>query len=492
MNRKYKLVSISTFLLVTICFSFAPIATATSTTANIPSISAAQNASSTVLPRLTVSDNGRFLMTADGQPFFWLGDTAWMLISRLNREEVNRYLQNRLANGFNVIQIVILTEYDLDTPNAYGELALSDNDPLKPNEAYFEYVDWVIERAAELGLYVGLLPTWGDKVNLKNGLGPEIFTPANARLFGEFVGKRYGSASNVIWILGGDRNPENDTHMEIWREMAAGIEGSAGKLALITYHPRGQKNSVQWFNKDAVFDFNLVQSGQAFRDMPVWEYIAKSYEVSPAKPVFDAEINYEGHAVAKNPQYGYFTEYDVRKQSYRSVFAGGAGVTYGHHSIWQFFALGRKSIGFAEVYWYDALNTPGALEMRYLKQLMLSRPYFDRVPDPKMFLDAASENTPNETPATHSVATRASDGSYAMIYIPTNRPLNIDLSRLSGNMIRAWWYDPRTGESVLVGEFAKSEPHKFLPPANHQDWVLVLDDAALGFDAPGIVISQTQ
>ncbi len=29
------------------------------------------------LPRLVVSDNKRFLATADGRPFFWLGDTAW-------------------------------------------------------------------------------------------------------------------------------------------------------------------------------------------------------------------------------------------------------------------------------------------------------------------------------------------------------------------------------------------------------------------------------
>src|SRR5688572_16130487 len=94
-----------------------------------------------------VSDNGRFLLCENGQPFFYLGDTAWELFHRLNREETEEYLQDRAAKGFTVIQAVILAEENgLRVPNRYGALPLEDFDPTRPNEEYFAHVDWVINR----------------------------------------------------------------------------------------------------------------------------------------------------------------------------------------------------------------------------------------------------------------------------------------------------------------------------------------------------------
>src|SRR5688572_30626223 len=116
--------------------------------------------------RLKVSDNRRFLVTEGGEPFFYLGDTAWELFHRLNREEAGRYLQNRADKKFTVIQAVVLAELDgLNTPNAYGHRPLEGNDPARPNAAYFEHVDWIVNRAESLGLTIGMLPTWGDKWN---------------------------------------------------------------------------------------------------------------------------------------------------------------------------------------------------------------------------------------------------------------------------------------------------------------------------------------
>ena len=130
------------------------------------------------LPALKVSADRRSLVTADDRPFFWLGDTAWELFHRLDREQADHYLRRRAAQRFTVIQAVVLAELDgLHTPNAYGHLPLLDDDPTRPVEAYFAHVDWVIARANALGMYVGLLPTWGDKWNRKWGVGPEIFTP---------------------------------------------------------------------------------------------------------------------------------------------------------------------------------------------------------------------------------------------------------------------------------------------------------------------------
>ena len=174
-------------------------------------------------PRLKVSDNRRFLVKADGKPFFYLGDTAWELFHRLTREDAERYLKDRAAKGFTVIQAVVLAEEDgLRVPNAYGHTPLFDNDPPQPNEDYFRHVDWVVNKAAELGLYVGMLPTWGDKWNKKWGVGPEIFSPENAAAYGEWLGRRYRNKP-IIWILGGDRPVETDRQREILRAMARGL-----------------------------------------------------------------------------------------------------------------------------------------------------------------------------------------------------------------------------------------------------------------------------
>ena len=156
-----------------------------------------------------VSANQRFLTTASGQPFFWLADTAWELFHRLKRAEAGQYLETRRKQGFTVIQAVVLAEFDgLHTPNANGHIPLLGDDPARPNEPYFRHVDEIIRLAAEKGLYIGLLPTWADKITAQWGVGPEIFNAENARVYGKFLGARYRDDNNILWILGGDRSPQ--------------------------------------------------------------------------------------------------------------------------------------------------------------------------------------------------------------------------------------------------------------------------------------------
>src|SRR5690606_32913459 len=129
----------------------------------------------------------------------------------------------------------------LHTPNAFGHTPLKDDDPTQPNEDYFKDVDEFIKLAATKGLYIGLLPTWGDKVFKSSwGDGPEIFDKTNARIYGKFLGNQYKYQTNIIWILGGDRNPRDSNDVELWRAMAEGIaEGVGGNdRALMTFHPQ--------------------------------------------------------------------------------------------------------------------------------------------------------------------------------------------------------------------------------------------------------------
>ena len=207
----------------------------------------ANEAAAQSLPRLKISDNRRFLVKEDGTPFFWLGDTVWDLFRRPNREEVNLYLETRAAQKFTVVQAVVLGEIcGASASNAEGHLPLKDNDPAQPNEAYFAHVDYVANKAESLGLYVGMLPTWGDHVSpLKGGEARRISTPQNAAGYGEFLSRRYRDKP-IIWILGGDHNPTPEEVLT-WRAMAEGLDRGDNGAHLMTYHPRGgePKLSIQ-------------------------------------------------------------------------------------------------------------------------------------------------------------------------------------------------------------------------------------------------------
>jgi hypothetical protein len=172
---------------------------------------------------LKVTPNGHYLQYEDGTPFFWLGDTGWELFHRLTIQEIARYLDNRKSKGFNVIQAVILAELDgVHSSNKYGDYPLINNNPDKPNEKYFRLVDTVVVMAAKRGITMALLPAWGDKVTLKyGGKGPVIFDTANAYRYGKYLGNRYKNANNIIWILGGDRPPQDDK--DDWKPVYAFI-----------------------------------------------------------------------------------------------------------------------------------------------------------------------------------------------------------------------------------------------------------------------------
>ncbi|CAN5773909.1 glycoside hydrolase family 140 protein [soil metagenome] len=441
------------------------------------------------LPRLRVSDNQRFLVTITGEPFFWLGDTAWEIFHRLTREEAEFYFATRQRQRFNVIQAVALAEFDgLHTPNAYGELPLLNDDPAQPNEKYFAYMDELIQLAAAHELYVGLLPTWGDKINHNQwGTGPIVFNEQNARIYGQYLGQRYGDYPNIIWILGGDRPAihEQMDYRPIWRAMAAGIEAATNHNALMTYHPMGGMSTSAWLQEEAWLDFNMMQSGHGSgRDVPVWEMIAHDYALQPVKPTLDSEPNYEDHPVNPwpqwNPKNGYFRDYDVRKQLYRSVFAGGCGVTYGHHAMWQFYdPAKREAVNYADRPWFEAINRHGANQVQFLCNLLASRPYLTRIPDQSLLVTAAG------SAESHVRATRDANGTYALIYLPTAEAVSINLDLLSGAIKQAWWYNPRTGEALTIGEVVPLRIASFTPPIDGPDWVLVLDDAAQKFGAPG-------
>lgn len=438
------------------------------------------------MKRLKVSDNRRFLVDEEGAPFFWLGDTAWGLFHRCTLEEAELYLEDRRRRGFNLVQAVALTEFDgLRVPNPNGDYALIDENPLTPNEAYFQHIDAIIQMAHDKGIYVGMLPTWGDKIMGIWGHGPVVFNTENAYLYGQWIARRYADRPNIVWIMGGDRPPqaENLDCRPIFRAMAEGVRSVIGDSALMTWHPAGQRSSSEAFHQDTWLDLNMWQSGHLRQDLPIWDWIVMDAARTPTKPVLDGEPNYEDHPIDPytrqwQPEHGYFEALDVRKQAYRSVFAGACGHTYGHHSIWQFYEPPRHPMVFPRMTWREGLDAEGAAQLIHLKRLMLSRPYLTRIPDQTLIVSGEGEGM------SHIRATRDTGGTFAMVYIPDGeRTITLNLNPLSGETLQVWWYNPRDGANLDAGTLSHKGEHVFDVPAG--DWVLVLDDASCQFSAPG-------
>ncbi len=433
--------------------------------------------------RLKVSENGRCLVKADGTPFFYLGDTAWELFHKLNREEADRYLADRASKQFTVIQAVGLAELDgLNTPNRYGDTPLRDRDPAQPNEAYFKHVDYIVNKAGSLGLYVAMLPTWGDKVGDRaDAARGQIFTPENARIYGEFLGRRYKDSA-IIWVLGGDRPPDTEMKRAAWRAMAEGLRAGDGGSHLLTFHPPGSRSSAEWLHDEKWLDFNMMQNGHG-TDTDVWNRVARDRARQPAKPVIDGEPLYEDHPISFNArEHGYSNAADIRKFAYWDLLSGACGYTYGNHSIWQMNQPGRPPVNGPLDYWYDALDHPGARQVQHLRALIESRPALLLTPDQSLLASDPGAG------GKHIQAARASDGSYAFVYIPASRTFTVHMNKIAGATARAWWFNPRTGAATRLGEFAHSGDvaRQFAPPdlGENIDWVLVLDNVEARYPSP--------
>ena len=309
-------------------------------------------------------------------------------------------------------------------------------------------MDWVVKRANAMGLYVGMLPTWGDKWNLKWGVGPEIFTPANARVYGEWLGKRYRDAG-IVWIVGGDRPIESDTHRDITRAMAEGLRAGDGGAHLITCHPPGGAGSSTWFHDEPWLDFNMRQNGHVAEFTGRYGQTREDYERAAVKPVLDGEPIYEDHPVSFDAKkLGHSVSADVRRPLYWNLFTGAFGHTYGHHSVWQMWTAARKPINTPLMPWAEAIDQPGAAQMQHGRALIESRPVLSRIPDPDVVVTGPVPTSVPGAGRYHFAATRDADGTYAMVYAPVGRTFSVRLNRIAGTKVRAWWFDPRTGKAA--------------------------------------------
>ncbi len=417
---------------------------------------------------LRVSPGGRYLETVGGEPFFYLGDTGWDLFNALDREETVRYLKNRAEKGFTVIQAVLLFR-DLSLPNACGEVPLLNGDPASPNEEFFRHVDFVVEKAGEMGLYIGMLPAWG-----RFWAGEDaIFTPENAAVYGEFLGERY-AGEPVIWILGGDENINNDRELEIMQSLATGLRKGFGQGHLISFHPRGPGLSSDHVHHEEWLDFNMYQSSHAAHDHDNGLFAEHDYSLSPVKPTLDGEPRYEnirvGFYFEGSNRLDIFDDFDCRQAAYWSILAGACGHTYGHNSIFQFWERGKEPFFGAAVPWYEAMDHPGAFQMGILKRFFTSMPWQQLVPAQQIILGGPRDGGGKIRAAI------SGDSTFAVIYSPRGEPFTIDKSFLKPGIVSESWFDPRYGITYTVHDSHTRGIQTYTPPTSGRgnDWLMIL------------------
>ena len=256
----------------------------------------------------------------------------------------------------------------------------------------------------------------------------------------------------------------------------------------MTFHPMGGQGSSQYFHDEEWLDFNMRQNGHDTTFTDNYAATLEDYHRTPTKPVIDGEPIYEDHPVSFKPQEnGHSVSADIRRPLYWDLFSGAFGHTYGHHSIWQMWQPGRDPVNYPLMPWYEALDQPGSGQMQHGRWLLESRPSDNRIPDDSVIVPDEIATAVPGAGRYRLKATRDAGGAWAMVYTPSGRPFTVDLEKLRGDAVRAWWFDPRDGSAAEIGSFPREGHRRFVPPTVGEmtDWVLVLDDASRGFAAPG-------
>ncbi len=442
--------------------------------------------------KLILSKNRHFLQHENGKPFFWQADIAWLLLQRMSREEMKQYFENRKAKGFNVVQCAFLQFYT--DSNFYGDSAYLNHDVTQPNLTpgnnaadkteydFWDHADYAVQLAAANGIYLAIVPVWGQLVKRDTG-----FTTAKAGQFATYLASRYNNKPNIIWLNGGAI--QGDVKPAVWEAIGNAIHKTAPNH-LITFHPFGRTQSSTWFHTAGWLQFNMYVSGHRNYAQDTagkkygednWRYVLDDLAKTPVKPTIDGESSFENtpqglHDHSKP----YWNAGDIRRYAYWSVFAGAAGHTYGQNAVRQVYKKGvNKPESGATLSFAEALNDTGSFQMQYVKKLVLSRPYFERVNDQTCVIDNGEQY--------HRVLV-CRGNSYLFAYTYTGRPFTLKMGIVSGSKLKAWWYNPKTGVAANAGIYNNNGTVLFDPPgeqANGNDWVLVLDDTAKKYSTPG-------
>jgi hypothetical protein len=430
-----------------------------------------------------VKSGERYLIDATGRPFLLHGDTAWSLIAQLIREDVDLYLQDRRARGFNTLLVSLIeNHYSAKPPaNAYGERPFRHRqaagvlqsetgaDFTKPNDAYFAHADWVLHRAAEMGFLVLLTPSyvgccgdgWHDEM-VANGPDP-------LHEYGRYLGRRYRGFTNILWVHGGDANPPNKG---LVRALAEGIREFDSR-SLHTAHSAPWTPAMAFWEGEPWLQVNNVYTAHpdAWSDNPVHAATLEQYARPERMPFFLIEGVYENMHGAD--------ERLLRTQAYQAWLCGATGHVFGNDPIWHFDMPGYPPR--PAMTWREALGSRGAQSMTSLRNLLAATPWWKLKPD----ITNAVVNDGLGPAEDRAVAASSIDRSFALVYLPSSRAITVDLGQLAGPQVAAHWYDPADGRFARVSgsPFPATGSRRLQPTPDRNssgfdDWVLILESSS--------------
>lgn len=392
---------------------------------------------------LKVSENGRYFIDQKGDPVFWLGTTQWQLFREYKLEEARTIIEKTKAKGFAFAQVMLMGVGDGTKPNIYGEKPWIDNNPLTPNEGYFKNVDAVVQIARENNLVISMTMFHQRYRN--------YITIQNARAWAKWIAQRYQTVPTIVWSMTPEAKPE---FAPIVRELAAGLREGDGGYHLVTFKPDPAPHPAGFLHDEAWLNFSVMQTWKWVEQ--IYPMVTLEYNLKPVKPVLMGEGAYE-----QGSEYGFeVTPLWVRRQAYYSFLAG-AHHAYGHNDSWRVLPT-----------WKQALDAPGATQLGILKKIFQDRKeWWYLIPDQTVF--ASGGNTNGQV---LNLAARHKDGRWVMVYLGSKASFSINLNKLTAaNAVKAFWIDPRTGESKAVGSFSNSGVESFSTPDGWEDALLILE-----------------
>ncbi|MEO7413342.1 MAG: DUF4038 domain-containing protein, partial [Opitutaceae bacterium] len=397
---------------------------------------------------LKVSDNHRYLVDAKtGAPVFILADTAWNL-GALKLEEIDLYLENRAAHGFNTVMFALNFSPQAEEKNAYGEPAYLGADKTELNPAYFKTCDAVVAKCAERGMYAMVYAMWAGKTagTMNN------YTSGQLETVGRRLGAHFRGVGNVILCAGGEATPhyiDEERVNAIGRGLKAGCEGRN----LVTVHPVSEHSVATLFKASPWLDFSMSQakSGKAEKNtaFDAAALVLADWNSRPVRPTMMAEHRYES-GVHEDPII-------QRRSLYQCVFAGGFGYAYGHDALWQMtphtaqpWMLKGWDPGVEN--WRDALNTPAARQLAHIKVLLNAHPYLARIPDQSLVLAGQGADVFTRVQATRDGTPGENDATFIMAYVSAPQTIALNSAAIAAPTLNVHWFDPATGRGEPLYE----------------------------------------
>jgi hypothetical protein len=422
---------------------------------------------------LKLSRDQRYLVDQQDTPFLVIGDSPWSLIVELQPAQVNQYLDDRQAKGFNVLLVNLIEHrFSSHPPTLHDRTPpfLPPGDFGSPNKAYFDYAEQVVAKAAERGIVILLCPAYLGYGGGEDGFFQEMLTSGRekVRSYGRYVGRRFRKHTNLIWIVGGDFTPDREQQWTV-DELAAGIR-EEDPTHLMTVHTGPDQTAADNFADRDWLQLNHVY---AYReDLYVACYAADGRR--PRMPYFLLETAYEGEHQAKPER--------IRRQAYWPLLCGAFGILYGNSPLWHFGSQGVYDRGGD---WVAALDSQGARDVNRLVGALQGKAWWQLRPDRHHSLVTAGYGTFGQLD--YVTAARTPDGTLALAYIPSTgtdrRELTVDLSQLTGR-VTAEWYNPVTGQYQAAGSgpLGNAGEVTLTTPGDNSsgtnDWLLILQSAS--------------